>query len=169
MASERRGLPEGDPLGAAGLGAEPVPLPVFDAFAYDLTGPIGRRGQSASIRTGRIVSRIDGDMWGDAPCKQGIDESARVITLVATDALGPKALTALPLNERQGGFRGQSTESRDDENPLIIQFAYIVLNQAAARLSRRVGNNEITPPLPSKLACMPPAARSSVAATPCSL
>ena len=56
---------------------------LLDAFAHDLTGSIAGRVQSASIRAGRIVSRIDGDVRSNALCEQAIDKSTGVITVVA--------------------------------------------------------------------------------------
>src|SRR5580704_4142491 len=61
---------------------------LLDAFAHDLTRPITGRFQRAFTDTCGVVSGVQGDMRSDALSEERFDEALRVITLVATDALG---------------------------------------------------------------------------------
>ena len=53
---------------------------LFDAFAHNLAGSIAGRSQRASIRTGRVVSGVDGHVRGDALRAQPIDVATGVCT-----------------------------------------------------------------------------------------
>ena len=66
---------------------------LLDAFAHNLAGLIPGRAKRASIRTGRVVSGVDGHMRGDALREQAIDEAARALTLIAANTLGSKPLS----------------------------------------------------------------------------
>src|ERR1035437_11041109 len=77
---------------------------LLDAFAHDLTGPVAGRVERAPIRAGGVVSGVEGYMRRDVLRQQAIDKSALVIPLVATDALGSKALAPLPGHQRKGRF-----------------------------------------------------------------